>query len=141
MTSLYRDAPRTDRKILVVDDDSASADALAYALQCYGYATDIADDGQAALDKCSEVDPAAVVLDIKMPHMSGFEVTRRLRAMPQFSQLPIIAVTGHARAEVRSFARQAGIDKLFFKPLQAEDIEAIAGALAANARQISAQPV
>jgi DNA-binding response OmpR family regulator len=69
-------------RILVVDDETALADAVARGLQRQGYAVDVAYGGAEALDKVELTPYDLICLDLTMPGMDGIEVCRRLRAMP-----------------------------------------------------------
>lgn len=80
--------------VLVVDDDPDLRDALADALEAYGYEVVLASDGQDALEKLAAGPlPAVVLLDVMMPRLGGEAVVNRMRADPALARLPVIAIT------------------------------------------------
>ena len=94
--------------VLVVDDDRAVREALERALQLHGYEVALASDGDTALSAVDLRTPDAVVLDVMMPGLDGFEVTRRLRADPETRSMPIIILTARAGAPPSSSTRSGG---------------------------------
>jgi CheY-like chemotaxis protein len=76
--------PRS-RRILVVDDNKDEAQALRSVLELAGHAVWSAYDGITALDLARRLHPEAIVLDIKMPGLSGYEIARRIRLMPELA--------------------------------------------------------
>ncbi|WP_017651763.1 response regulator [Fortiea contorta] len=88
-------APKADR-ILVVDDLPDNYELLQTILESEGYQVEIADNGHKALDKIAVQPPDLVLLDVMMPGMNGFEVTRRIRQNPALPFIPVILVTGYS---------------------------------------------
>jgi CheY-like chemotaxis protein len=80
-------------RILVVDDDPAICDVLASSLSSDGWRVLTAGDGEAALAAVAAEHPRAMVLDLMMPRVDGFDVLRAIRADPHTRDLPIIVVT------------------------------------------------
>jgi CheY-like chemotaxis protein len=105
-------------RILVVDDNRDAASSLATLLELSGNTVATADDGPTAIATAATFEPDAVVLDIGMPEMDGYEVARRLRASPRGDRLRIIAVTGWGQEEDRRRAMAAGIDAYLVKPIE-----------------------
>lgn len=105
------------RSILVVDDNRDSADSLAMILQLSGHTVQTAYGGRAALNAVQEQLPDVVLLDIGMPQMDGYEVARRLRAMPQGQEAFLIALTGWGQEEDRRRTAKAGFDEHVTKPV------------------------
>ena len=112
-------------RIMVVDDNRDAADALSEALQFLGYQTQVAYDAFNALEKVAQFKPQVMLLDIGMPGMDGYELTRRLRSMPELGKPRLIAVTGMAQDSDRTRAIQAGFDEHFVKPLDLARLEFI----------------
>jgi CheY-like chemotaxis protein len=81
--------------ILVVDDNRHAADSLGFVLRHWGYRVLVAYDGPSALDLARTRLPCAVILDIEMPSMSGFEVARHLRGCHALGGLVVVALSGH----------------------------------------------
>ena len=86
--------PRTQARVLVVDDHAANAGLLARSLEGLGYAVTLAASGGEALRAIRAGEPDVVLLDVLMPDLSGIEVLRRLRADPATADLPVVMVSG-----------------------------------------------
>ena len=109
-------------KILVVDDDKISLKAIDHLLKSFGYSTVTATSGPEALERLAP-DTRMVLLDVMMPDMDGFEVTRRIREHPEYGNIPIIMVTALTRREDRLAAVQAGANDFVSKPLDRVELE------------------
>ncbi|WP_345816161.1 response regulator [Paraburkholderia sp. PREW-6R] len=103
--------------VLVVDDNEDAADALAAVLNSSGFTTNVAYDGQHGIDLAERTRPDALLLDIGMPGMNGYEVARTIRRQPWGGQIVIIAVTGWGQESDRHEALEAGFDMHFVKPV------------------------
>jgi len=110
----------TSRRILIVDDNTDSANSMAILQSRRGHVTRTASSGLEALRLAAEFLPEVVLLDIGLPGMDGFEVARRLRAMPALKSAVLIAMTGYASPEDRVTATQAGFDAHLVKPVDLE---------------------
>lgn len=86
------------RPVLIVDDNDATRYAISRALSRHGYAVVEAATGQQGLDRLAELDPAALILDVNLPDMSGFDIVRKLRAEAGTQWLPVIHVSAAAIA-------------------------------------------
>jgi CheY-like chemotaxis protein len=106
--------------VLVVDDDRDTAESLALLLGLWGHESVVAYDGPTALTLALARHPDLILLDIAMPGLDGYEVARRLRALPGTRDARIWALTGHARDEDRHHALEAGCDGHLVKPLAPE---------------------
>jgi PAS domain S-box-containing protein len=115
-------APALARRILVVDDNRDAVDALAMMLRLNGSDVEVAYDGQSGLATAQSFRPDAIVLDIGLPGMDGYEVARRLRARPETADKLIIAVTGYGQKEDRQRALAAGFDHHLVKPIESETL-------------------
>jgi PAS domain S-box-containing protein len=119
-----QDAPL---RVLVVDDNRDSAESMALLLRVSGHQAWVASDGAGALALAREHSPGAVVLDIGLPGMDGYQVARALRALPQTGDSLLIALTGYGQEEDRRRSQDAGFDKHFVKPVDPESLfEALA---------------
>jgi PAS domain S-box-containing protein len=105
------------RRVLVVDDNVDAAESAAMLLRFLGHDVELAYDGNSALDKVRCFRPEIVLLDIGLPGMSGYDVARALRALPEYRGLVIVAVTGYGQEEDRRRSKEAGIDYHMTKPL------------------------
>ena len=119
-------APCRPRRILVVEDDADSAEGIKLLLELAGHEVFTAANGAGALSCCAEVRPDAVLLDIGLPDMDGYEVGRRLRERLGDVVL-IVALTGFGAEEDRRRSAEAGIDHHLLKPVSVERLEELLG--------------
>ena len=117
---------RVRLRILIVDDNVDAADSVAWLLRQQTHDVRTAHDGRSALAMASEFRPQVVVLDLGLPELDGYEVSRRLRAAPDTREALIIAVSGYGQDEDRRRSSQAGFDYHFIKPV---DFETLLGVL------------
>ncbi|HEY6644608.1 response regulator FixJ [Povalibacter sp.] len=106
--------------IFVVDDDSAVRDALKLLLRSVGQAVETYASGQEFVEAYSEDRPGCLVLDIRMPGMSGLELQQKLNE--RHSILPIIFITGHGDVPMAVEAMQAGAVDFIQKPFRDQDL-------------------
>ena len=105
------------KRILIVDDEPHNVDLLEALLDSLGHESEMALNGFEALSKLNpSID--LVLLDLMMPYMDGFEVTRRIRHDPECSDIPIIVVTGLSGKEDRLAAVEAGANDYITKPIE-----------------------
>jgi PAS domain S-box-containing protein len=115
------------RRILVVDDNTDSADSLSMLLRMNGHETREAYDGPQALATASEFQPEVVLLDIGLPRMNGHEVCRRLREQEDGRRMTIIALTGWGQEADRNLSSQAGFDHHLVKPVVMDELTTLLG--------------
>lgn len=112
-------------RVLLVEDNLFNQEVASEMLAYHGIQIDIANNGQEALDILaakSEDYFHAVLMDIQMPIMDGYEATRRLRAQTRYAKLPIIAMTAHAMIEEQELCASAGMNAHVAKPFKIEDL-------------------
>jgi PAS domain S-box-containing protein len=124
------------RRVLIVDDSEDGAESLAVLLEFGGHHTYKAHDGLAALEAAERLRPDAVLLDIGLPGLNGYEVCRRIRQTPWGKQLTLVALTGWGQDEDRDRSRDAGFDAHMVKPV---DFDALLELLA-SVSQVDAEP-
>jgi CheY-like chemotaxis protein len=105
------------RRILIVDDNEDGAATLAMLLQLSGHETHEAHDGLQAFEAAERLRPDAVLLDIGLPKLNGYEVCRRIRKEPWGRSMVLVALTGWGQAEDRHRSREAGFDAHLVKPV------------------------
>lgn len=110
-------------RILIVDDHPTNRRVPATLLRQQGWEVDIAADGETALDKLTIAHFDAVLLDLSMPDISGFEVCRRIRADASLKHLRVYAYT--AMATLDGKLESAGFDGVLAKPLVPENLLAL----------------
>ena len=111
---------RPSRKVLVVDDNHDAAESLALFLSMRGFEVNTAGGGPEAIALARRFPPDVVLLDLGMPIMDGFEVARRLKAMPEGAAARLIAVTGYGQPRDKIATREAGFEMHFVKPVDPE---------------------
>ena len=118
-------------KILLVEDNEMNRDMLSRRLQRRGYEVVTAVDGDSGLALTRSGAPALVLMDMSLPGIDGWEVTRQLKADPATRAIPVIALTAHAMAGDREQALAAGCDDFDIKPIDLDrllrKIEALLG--------------
>jgi CheY-like chemotaxis protein len=120
-------------EVLVVDDNRDAADTLSLLLEIKGCRVATAYDGAEALAAAARRKPAAVVLDIAMPGMNGYEVAERMRGEPELAAARLIALTGFGHDEARRRVREAGIDHHLVKPVDLDHLLRLLGEVASGA--------
>ncbi len=110
-------ARETPRRILIVDDNEDSTRSMAILQKRRGHETRTAFTGPDAVAAAAEFIPNVVLLDIGLPGMDGFEVARRLRAMPALAGAFLVAMSGYGSDEDRAKAKAAGFDEYMVKPV------------------------
>jgi len=112
-------------QILAVDDNRDANESLRMLLHLMGHEICVAHDGATALQAAQASKPNLVLLDIGMPDMDGYEVARRLRARPDFADVPIVAMTGYGQERDRTRSTEAGINAHLVKPVEIAALEAL----------------
>jgi CheY-like chemotaxis protein len=112
---------RARRRVLIVDDNAASADTLAEVVELLGHAAVVARDGPSAIAKARDSAPNVVICDIGLPGMTGHDVARALRAAGTDARL--VALSGYGRPSDVEAAKAAGFDAYVVKPADLDEIE------------------
>jgi CheY-like chemotaxis protein len=108
--------------IMVVEDNDLSRDALSRRLARRGYRIVLAVDGAEAIQLAHDERPDLILMDLGLPHVDGWEATRRLKADPATRRIPIIVLSAHAMTNDRDKALQAGGDDFDTKPVRFEPL-------------------
>ena len=108
------------RTVLVIDDNRDAREALAILLDLAGNDVHEAPDGPSGLDLAGRVQPDAVIVDVGLPGIDGFEVARRLRAASP--DLQLIALTGYGHPHHRRSGAEAGFDVYLVKPVALDTV-------------------
>ena len=105
-------------KILLIEDNEMNRDMLSRRLERKGHSVSIAIDGAEGLDKARSDTPDLILMDMSLPVIDGWEVTRRLKADEATRRIPVIALTAHAMASDEQKALEAGCDDFDTKPIE-----------------------
>ena len=123
------DEPRT---VLVADDDEDILQLVSFRLERAGYTVVTAADGQQALAAARQHQPDLAVLDVMMPGLNGYEVTRQLRADPATAAIPVILLTARVQEADVSRGFEAGADDYLRKPFSPQELRSRVQAILAR---------
>lgn len=112
-------------RVLLVEDQADVARATAMGLEFLGAIVCIAATGHTALELAVPFSPTLVLLDIDLPDLSGHEVARRLRRVPELAAVPLVALTSWNTAEMRQRSADAGMVEHLAKPLDLDSLAAL----------------
>ncbi len=111
-------------KVLVVEDEEAISHLLKYNLTAEGFEVSIVDDGDEALMAAEDFQPDIILLDWMLPHVSGIEICRQLRARNETRSIPVIMLTARAEEEDRLRGFDKGADDYVTKPFSMKELVA-----------------
>jgi len=122
--------------VLLVEDDPDGRVLFAEWLRQAGFRVEQAHNGLQALERALDLRPDAILTDLNIPGIDGYELTRRLKHDARTERIPILAMTGYAPfTQDPGRAERAGCDAVLPKPCQPEDLEQTLNALIADARE------
>ena len=104
-------------KVLIVEDDEMNRDMLSRRLERRGFSVAIAKDGRQGVEMARSEKPDLVLMDMSLPVMDGWSATRAIKADPELSKIPVIALTAHAMEGDREKALAAGCEEYDTKPV------------------------
>jgi signal transduction histidine kinase/CheY-like chemotaxis protein len=116
-------AAQKRQQVLIIEDNADVAKALRVLVTSMGHVVQTAQDGPSGIGLLETFTPDVLLLDIGLPGMSGYEVARRVRSMPNGDKILIVAVTGWGQESDRKHARQAGFDHHLTKPVRLDELE------------------
>lgn len=114
------------KRLLLVEDNELNRDMLRRRLERRGFEVLLAVDGRQALSTAADESPDAILMDMSLPEIDGWEATRRLKADGATRSIPVVALTAHAMAGDREKALAAGCNDYETKPV---DLERLLGKL------------
>jgi len=117
------ETPAVDNYILAIDDTPDNLLLVELALEQEGHRVVSVDNGKAGLQQIEKSPPDLVVLDIMMPGMDGYEVTRRIRKNPSLPFIPILTITAHEETSLVK-ALDSGADEFIRKPVKVDELQA-----------------
>ncbi|WP_052731128.1 PAS domain-containing hybrid sensor histidine kinase/response regulator [Spirosoma radiotolerans] len=110
-------SPASSERILVIDDNTDAALTLSLLLTLKGYEAHTRTSGRAGIAAAQQLQPAAILLDIGMPELDGYETCRLLREQPWGEFIPVIAISGYGQEADRERSQEAGFDGHLVKPV------------------------
>lgn len=122
--------PMTNPRILVVDDDLVIQQLLKVNLELEGYAVQVAQDGEDALYQVAAFRPDLILLDIMMPRLDGWEVSRRLKQDPRTASVPIVLLSARSQEDDLQHGDELGVAAYVTKPFDpVQLLDLVAGLL------------
>ncbi len=112
-------------RILIVEDNPQNMKVAQETLRPHGYTLLEATDGEEALEIVVKEKPDLIIMDMQLPKMSGLEVTKRLRQMPDFNRVPIIALTAYATKGDEEKFIEAGCNAYLSKPINIRELPGV----------------
>jgi len=113
------------RVVLLVDDDPVITRLLEVNFRLDGFKVGIASRGDAALERARAVPPDAIVLDVMLPGLGGFEVARQMRAIPNLKDVPVVFLTARPPEDQQAEAKDLGEIDFIAKPFDPVDLVAL----------------
>ncbi len=105
------------RKVLVVEDNELNLKLFCDLLRAHGFTAEPVRDGRDAVARAREVQPHLIIMDIQMPHVTGYELILELKADEELRRIPVMAVTAYACRDDEDRIRAAGADAYVSKPI------------------------
>ena len=115
----------TGQRILVVDDEPVNREVVQMQLEFVDLVTDTAEDGAEAVSMAQKNIYVAILMDMQMPKLNGIEATKEIRQLPEYRNVPIIAMTANAFAEDKARCIEAGMNDFLSKPFTPDQLFAI----------------
>ncbi len=122
-------------RILIVDDNADAANSLGSLLELEGHRIEVTYGSSDVLARARTFRPDIVLLDIGLPEMDGYEVARRIRALPEFRGVRLVALTGYGQAEDRQRAKSSGFDDHLVKPVEFPTLRRVLAGLPRAAKE------
>jgi CheY-like chemotaxis protein len=127
-------------KVLIIDDDVDTLKLVGLMLERQGYEIAVASNGTIGLNKAAEILPELILLDVMMPDLDGYEVTKRLRSDPALAHIPIIMFTAKTMVDDKVAGFEAGVDDYLTKPTHPAELTAHVKAVLQRSTQAMATP-
>lgn len=106
-----------EKTILIVEDNAPNRKLIEAVLRPHGYRLLLAGDGVEAVEVAQREIPDLILMDLRLPRMSGYDATRKLKSIPETARIPIVALTAYVMLEDRQEALDAGCDGYIAKPI------------------------
>jgi len=116
---------REKKRILVVDDNDDVLMTYRIVLERLGYSVSVARDGKECLSKIEEEKPDLVLLDVRLPGLSGTEVCRQIKQKAITKDVPVVAITASMSGETKGRMAEVGADEFLLKPIDVSDLNRV----------------
>ena len=107
------------KKILIVDDEADIIEILQFVLEAQGYECITAMDGEEGLRLAKELLPDLIILDVMMPKINGYKISRLLKYDAKYKNIPILMITARSQ-EDKNIGEETGVDEYITKPFQVD---------------------
>jgi DNA-binding response OmpR family regulator len=114
----------TQKRVLVIEDEPNISEAIRFILTRDGWQVEVEADGLAALERLRAAPPDALILDLMLPDMDGFDVLRRLRAEDATRHVPVLMLTAKGQSADRDLAAKLGVTRFMTKPFANAEVVA-----------------
>lgn len=108
------------KKVLIVDDEADIIEILKFVLEAQGYECITATDGESGLNLAREIRPDLIILDVMMPKINGYKISRLLKYDSKYKDIPILMVTARSQEEDKIIGEETGADEYITKPFQVD---------------------
>jgi CheY-like chemotaxis protein len=123
-------------KILVVEDNPQNMRLIEMTLRAENYTLLKATDGEAALEMTARERPDLILMDIRLPRMSGLDVTKKLRETPAFSHTPIVGITAYAMKGDKEKVIESGCNAYLSKPINTRELPRVVKDMLSGRKQV-----
>lgn len=110
------------KKILVIDDEQDIVESLKFVLEAEGYECYTAFNGEDGLKRAKELVPDLIMLDIMMPKMNGYKISRLLKFDNKYKDIPIIMLTARSQEEDKLIGQETGANEYITKPFELDEV-------------------
>lgn len=110
------------KKILIVDDEQDIVESLKFVLESYDYTCYCAYNGEDGLRMAKEIIPDLMILDVMMPKINGYKISRLLKFDKKYKDIPILMVTARTQEEDKLIGEETGADEYITKPYELDEL-------------------
>ncbi|MBR1907973.1 response regulator [bacterium] len=110
------------KKILIVDDEKDIVETLKFMLEASGYSCFCAYNGEDGLKMAKEIIPDLIILDVMMPKMNGFKISRLLKFDSKYRDIPILMLTARSQESDKQIGEETGANEYITKPFEIDDV-------------------
>ena len=110
------------KKILIVDDEQDIVESLKFVLEGCDYSCYCAYNGEDGLNLAREIEPDLIILDVMMPRINGYKISRLLKFDKKYKDIPILTITARSQEEDKLIGEETGADEYITKPFDLDEV-------------------
>jgi len=110
------------KKILIVDDEQDIVESLKFVLEGCNYSCYCAYNGEDGLNLAREIEPDLIILDVMMPRINGYKISRLLKFDKKYQDIPILMITARSQEEDKLIGEETGANEYITKPFDLDDV-------------------